>query len=95
MSGTLINNVWQTLQNIGTALTSISATVKSGVAINLTPTSYLVAALPATAASGQPAWASNGRKPGEPAAGGTGVPVFFNPITSTWFSYLSGAQVTS
>lgn len=56
---------------------------------------YTVAALPATAATGADAWASNGRKPGEGGGAGTGVPVFFNPNTATWFSYLSGVQVTS
>jgi hypothetical protein len=91
----LENNIWQTLQAMGTSLTAIANALKAGLIISPVPASYTVAALPASASAGQIAWASNGRKAGEGTGLGTGVPVFWNPQTSTWFSYLSGVQVTS
>lgn len=76
-------------------LTQLLSVFQKGVAIQPTPAVYTVANLPATAAQGQYAFASNGRKPGEGAGLGSGVPVFFNSATNTWFSYCSGAVVTS
>jgi hypothetical protein len=83
------------LQTQNTILTQLLKAFLGGILVDPTPAVYTVAGLPATAASGQWAFASNGRKPGEGAAAGTGVPVFFNTATNTWFAYTSGAVVTS
>ena len=83
------------LQAQNKILTSILKQFNAGLAVLYTPTVYTVAALPTTGATGQFAFASNGRKPGEGAGSGTGVPVFWNPGTSTWFSYCSGSVVQS
>lgn len=90
-----ISGVVNVLQQQNQILTTILSTLKAGVAIDPVPSIYTVAGLPTTAANGQWAYASNGRKPGEGGGGGTGVPVFFNAPTGTWFSYCSGAVVTS
>ena len=66
-----------------------------GVAVNPVPRVFTVAGLPTTGANGEWAFAGNGRKPGEGGGAGTGVPVFFNSATGTWFSYCSGAVVTA
>lgn len=58
------------------------------------PKQYTVANLPTSAVLGQQAWASNGRKPGEGAGSGTGVPVTWD-ASGVWFSLYSGAAVTS
>jgi hypothetical protein len=76
-------------------LTALLAAYQAGLVVQPIPAAYAVAALPASAANGQWAYATNGRKPGEGGGSGTGVPVFFNTPTSTWFSYCSGAVVTS
>ena len=55
--------------------------------------SYAVAALPTSVSAGAKAFASNGRKPNEGAATGTGVEVFFDGIR--WISVCSGSQVTA
>jgi hypothetical protein len=52
--------------------------------------SYTVAALP-TAVAGAKAFASNGRKPSEAAAAGTGVEVFYDG--AHWISVCGGTQV--
>ena len=75
-------------------LSQISLSLRAGVLVQSAFPSYTFAALPATAATGANAWVSDGRKPGEGAGTGTGVPVFWNPATTQWFSYLSGAVVT-
>lgn len=87
-------SVVNTAQQTNVILTKILAVLQGGVAISPTPTNYAVASLPATAANGQYAFATDGRKPGEGGGAGTGVPVFFNSATATWFSYCSGAVVT-
>ena len=76
-------------------LTSLLKQFTAGIAIDPAPSVYTVAGLPATAANGQWAFASNGRKPSEGAGSGTGVPVFFNAATTSWFSYCSGAVVAA
>jgi hypothetical protein len=81
--------------NTNQILSQLLLTFRSGVIVQPAAPSYTVATLPATSAAGTTAWASNGRKPAEGAGSGTGVPVFWNPATSQWFSYLSGALVTS
>jgi hypothetical protein len=55
--------------------------------------SYLVSALPTAVVAGAKAFASNGRKPNEGPALGTGVEVFFDGIR--WVSVCSGSQVTA
>ena len=53
-----------------------------------------VSALPTTGnAIGDFAYALNGRKPGEGAGAGTGVPVWWNG--AAWFAVTSGAAVTA
>lgn len=84
-----------TLQDQNRILNATLSQFMSGVPLNPVPSIYTVAGLPATAANGQWAYASNGRKPGEGAGLGTGVPVFFNAPTVTWFSYCSGAVVAA
>jgi len=84
------------LQQQNQVLTALLAAFKAGVVIQPTPSAiYTFSALPVTAAAWTSAVCSNGLKPGESSGSGTGVPVFFNPGTSTWFSYCSGAVVTS
>jgi hypothetical protein len=95
MSGSLdpLVNVWQLILRM---LSAIEQKLAGGIAIVQAPPSYTVASLPTTGnGNGAPAWASNGRKPGEGAGAGTGVPVFWNPTTGSWYSYLSGAPVAA
>lgn len=83
------------LQTLNQILTRSGQTLAGGIAVLSAPPIYTVAGLPAAAANGAFAFASNGRKPSEGSGSGTGVPVFFNPGTMTWFSYCSGAAVAS
>lgn len=83
------------LQRQNIILTALLKSFNAGIAVLPTPAVFTVATLPATAANGQFAFASNGRKVGEGAGLGTGVPAFFNAATGTWFSYLSGVLVTA
>lgn len=53
--------------------------------------SYLVAALPATAPEGARAFTVDGRKVGEGASAGTGVPVYYS--AGQWRTYSTDAQV--
>jgi hypothetical protein len=55
--------------------------------------SYTVANLPSGVVAGAKAFASNARKPGEPAGGGSGVEVFFDGVH--WISSCSGAVVSA
>ena len=55
--------------------------------------SYPVASLPATAAAGAKAFATNGRKPSDAAGAGTGVEVFYDG--TKWISVCSGSQVAA
>lgn len=87
--------VVQSLNQGNFILTAILQALKGGVVVDPQPSVFTVAALPVTGANGQWAFASNGRKPGEGGGAGTGVPVFFNAATGTWFSYCSGAVITS
>jgi len=91
---TLVAAIQTLTQTVGSSGKSLAA-ITNGVAILAVPPGYAVASLPAAAGNGAIAWASNGRKPGEGAGAGTGVPVFYNPATNNWFSYLSGTVVTA
>lgn len=55
---------------------------------------YTVASLP-TGYPGQVAFASNGRKGGEGAGAGTGVPVFWNSLTSQWLCFHDNSVVAA
>lgn len=90
----LENNIWQTWQQIQQSVAAIGRTLAGGLVVSPTPVNYTVVSLPATAASGQYAFATNGRKPGEGPGAGTGIPVFFDSATGTWFTY-SGVVVTT
>lgn len=74
-------------------LEAIKARLITGVNVLPYPRNFTVAALPATGSSGEWAYATNGRKPAEGPGAGTGVPVWFNSGTATWFSYCSGTVV--
>lgn len=54
--------------------------------------SYTSVTLPASATSGSVAYASNGRKSGEAAGSGTGVPVYFS--SGHWRTFSNDATVT-
>jgi len=58
------------------------------------PAAYQVAGLPASAMPGSVVYASDGRKPGETAGHGTGVPVYWDS-TNAWISFHSGVAVTA
>ena len=90
-----VSSVVNALQTQNTILTNLVRLFQAGVIIQPAPANYTVAALPTTAATGAYAYATNGRKPGEGAGAGTGIPVFFNSGTNTWFSYSSALVVTS
>jgi hypothetical protein len=84
------------MQQQNQVLTALLGAFQAGFVVKSTPSAiYTFAALPVTAAAWTSAVCSNGLKPGESSGSGTGVPIFFNPGTSTWFSYCSGAVVTS
>lgn len=94
MSGsTDTTSIVLTLQESNRALYALVAALQSGVAFNQTLTSYAVASLPTTAAIGQLAYAANGRKSGQGAGTGTGVPVVFD-LSNQWFALWSSAVVT-
>lgn len=81
--------------NTNQILSQILLALRDGLGVAQAFPPYTVAALPATAGTGVNAFATNGRKPPEGPGAGTGVPVFWNPATNQWFSYLSGAVVTA
>lgn len=88
-----LSGVITQLINGNNLLAAIQQTLKAGIAIQPVLPSYTVANLPTKGATGQFAWASNGRKASEGVGAGTGVPVYFNPATSTWLDFYSNAQV--
>ena len=88
MTGTV--NVLQTQNQILTALLKQFA---AGVVMQPTLPVYTVASLPTTAAVGQLAYASNGRKNGQGAGTGTGTVVWFD-VSNQWFAVWSSAAVT-
>ncbi len=56
----------------------------------------LAADLPASGLrDGARAWASDGRKDGEAADEGTGVPVYYDLAAGTWNSYRTDTEVTT
>ena len=57
--------------------------------------SYNVASLPVAGLTGSVAFAKDGRKGGEGAGAGTGVPVYWNNATSNWFTFSGNVAVTS
>jgi len=68
--------------------------IDGNVAIAMYRAIDIVANLPATGNTrGDLAYAFDGRKPGEGAGAGTGVPVFWSGIA--WYAVTSGAMVTS
>ena len=91
--GVPASNIWQTLQPMAQGLQTIGATLKAGVTISVVLPSYAVASLPATATTGQMAYATNGRNTGEGAGAGTGCPVFWKG--ASWCAIWSGVTVTS
>ena len=94
MSGSLdTTQIVNTLQEGNRALYAIQAALQGGVGVTQGLPTFTVATLPATAAIGQLAYASNGRKVGQGAGTGTGVPVIFD-VSNQWFALWSSAVVT-
>lgn len=83
-----------TIQQSNALITQIIGLLQKGVLVTTNLPTYTVAGLPATAAVGAMAYATNGRKSGEGAGVGTGVPVWFN-ASNQWFAMWSSALVTS
>lgn len=91
-----LQGVVNELHQSNVALQQIITLLTNGILIQPNLQVFTVAGLPATGnGTGRLAWASNGRKPAEGVGAGTGVPIFWNPATSSWFSFLSGAVVTA
>jgi len=82
------------LQQGNMLLNAILNVLGKGIAVLPDAPVYTVASLPASAATGAVAFASNALKPGETTGAGTGMSVFWNPATSTWFTTL-GVVVAS
>lgn len=90
---TSLNGILQTQNQI---LQRLIGVLQAGVLIDPAPQSFTVATLPTTGVSpGQMAWAADGRKSGEGAGVGTGLPVYWNSATSQWFTVWGNALVTS
>lgn len=96
MSGSLseggVTRIVAALQESTKALYLLQQTLAGGVTVNSSLPSFTVAGLPATAAAGTMAYASNGRGPGEGAAAGTGTVVVGNG--TIWRAIWSGVAVT-
>jgi hypothetical protein len=84
-----------TLQDGNVVLGRILSALTAGVAIQNRAPVLTVATLPVSGAAGQFIWASNGRKGGEGAGAGTGLFVYWNPATSSWFTMSGNILVTS
>lgn len=84
-----------TLQDGNNVLTRILNVLTGGVAIQNKMPPLTVATLPVAGAAGQFYFASNGRKAGEGAGVGTGLPVYWNAATSQWYTFSGNIQVTS
>jgi hypothetical protein len=83
------SNVWQAwFRNVRTAINALIAQANANPVL----LSYTVANLPA-GSSGALAYATNGRKVGEGAGAGTGVPVYYS--TSHWRVFSTDAVVAS
>lgn len=90
-----MNAVVSVEQTRNQILNRLVTVLQAGIALDPTPASYTVAALPATAGNGQVAWASNGRKGAEGPGAGTGILVYYNPSTATWFTVSGNVVVTA
>lgn len=98
MSGANSPNLQQlipTIQDGNNVLTRILNVLSGGIAIQNKAPVLTVATLPVSGAAGQFYWASNGRKAGEGAGVGTGLFVYWNPATSSWFTMSGNILVTS
>ncbi len=84
----------RTTQVLGVGGLQVGGALSDHVAVALYRTMAVVASLPlAGNAEGDWAWALDGRKPGEGAAAGTGVPCFWS--NGQWIAATSGAAVTA
>lgn len=84
------------LQNQNQILQRLMGVLQAGVLIDPAPQVFTVATLPTTGVSpGQTAWASNGRKSGEGVGAGTGLLVYYNPGTASWFTIWGNTAVTA
>ena len=59
------------------------------------PAQYTVAALPTGLVVGETTYATNGRKGGEGAGSGTGVPVYWDGVGGTWKTFYGNIAVTA
>jgi len=83
------DNIWQAwFRDVRTAVNALIALFAGGMLLN----SYVVASLPA-GTEGALAYATNGRKVGEGAGAGTGVPVYWS--TGSWRVYSTDATVAA
>lgn len=91
-SGTTWQGWFQQLQQ---ALASSGKDIDSLLAWMKAPMlpQFVVASLPGTTTEGQLAYATNGRKVGEGAGSGTGVPVYWS--TGSWRVYSTDAAVAA
>jgi hypothetical protein len=80
-------------QVLGAGRLSGGGALSGNVAVALYRVKAIVAALPAKATEGDWAYALNGRKPGEGAGAGTGVPCFWSG--THWIAVTSGVAVTA
>jgi hypothetical protein len=84
----------QTTQVVAGGGLQVGGALNQNVPVTLYVASTTVAMLPVSGLSqGDWAYAQNGRKPGEGAGAGTGVPCFWSG--SSWIAVTSGAAVTS
>ena|SRR5579859_551609 len=74
---------------------NLISVLTGGVAIQNKAPVLTVATLPVARAAGQFIWASNARKAGEGAGVGTGLMVYWNPSTSSLFTFSGNVVVTS
>jgi len=96
--GARISTVWQADGNLVVYNTAKSPVFSINATLGtVSIPSASVAKLPrgSTTPTGSMVYANNGCKPGEASGSGTGVPVFWNASTQTWYSFCSGAAVTS
>lgn len=93
MTETLLQIVEQIYSDIDETLAKDDASDNNVSGITYGFVAYAVADLPISVSSFQVAYASNGRKAGETAGNGTGVPVWFNAATNQWVTFYDNSAV--
>lgn len=90
---TSLRNIIVQIGAVAQAVAALTTQISTGVMVLPSLSSYTVAALPATAATGAMAYASNGRKPAEGPGAGTGVQAFYDGVA--WRSVCDGLTVAA